>query len=123
MSFSAHIIPELKEGVTKGDSMSMYKLAVCYEYGKGVKKDLKKSIELYIQASKKNNTCAMYILGLCYEHGKGVDEDEDKAMEWYRKAASKGHPEAMFTLGWYFRFNHTLSKELIAGAQWISMVV
>ena len=81
-------------------SEAMYHLALCYENGKGVEKDLTKAFKLYKRSVESVYFTAdfwkdvAYHLARCYENGIGVEKDLTKAIEWYRRAAERGSHEA-----------------------------
>jgi len=47
-------------------------LAVCYEDGQGVEKNLEEAVRLYKLASNQGCSLAQYNLAICYEGGKVV---------------------------------------------------
>ena len=61
------------------DSKTINKVAIQFEQGNGVNKDLKKAFQLYQLASDKGNAYATRNLGLCYDYGKGVPQNYQKA--------------------------------------------
>ena len=83
-----------------GDPKGMYKLGVCYDFGKGgLTMDEAKAVEWYQKAAEAGETGAMNRLGVCYEYGMaGLTRDEAKAVEWYQKAAEAGDAIAMNSL-------------------------
>ena len=83
-----------------GDPKGMYKLGVCYDFGKGgLTTDEAKAVEWYQKAAEAGETGAMNRLGVCYEYGMaGLTRDEAKAVEWYQKAAEAGDAIAMNSL-------------------------
>ena len=83
-----------------GDPQGMYKLGVCYDFGKGgLTRYEAKAVEWYQKAAEAGETGAMNRLGVCYEYGMaGLTRDEAKAVEWYQKAAEAGDAIAMNSL-------------------------
>lgn len=69
-------------------------LALMYEKGDGIEKNLKKAIELYTQGTLYN--CAESHLGLGYVYCKL--QDWSNAYKHYKLAAEKQNPNAMFCL-------------------------
>src|SRR5438477_197764 len=78
--------------VEQGHSNSQYNLSVCYYYGIGVKKDVKKAVELYQRATEQEYADAQNNLGDCYYYGTGVGKD-------VKKAAEQGDADAQYNLG------------------------
>ena len=74
----------------------MRNLGVCYEFGQGKKKNLKKSVSWYTKAAKNGERNAMYLLGGCYQHGIGIETNYKTAFTWYSKGAHQGDSAAMW---------------------------
>ena len=95
----------------QGDQNAQYHLGLCYEYGKGVKKDMKQAVKWYRKAAEqgvarsgdvsvtegtlklygltKGVPSAQFKLGVCYATGKGVSKDIAEARKWLQKAADR----------------------------------
>lgn len=69
---------------------AQYNLAVMYQKGDGVEKDMQKALFWYEKASDANLAIAQYNLGMIYFEGAVVPKDEAKAKELWQKAASQG---------------------------------
>ncbi len=104
-----------------GDPQGMYKLGVCYDFGKGgLKKDDVKAVEWYQKAAEAGNANAMMSLGVCYDFGQGgLTEDEAKAMEWWKKAAEAGDAAAMSVLAACYEYGQGgLMKDEAKAVEW-----
>ena len=66
-------------------------LGLCYRFGEGCEKDLKKSFEYYKLASELGNDEAQFSLGLFYLEGDVAEKDIDKAIYWFEKSAAAGN--------------------------------
>ncbi len=64
-----------------GDLNAGWMLALCYEEGIGVPKDLARIYRIATQLHERGYPAAEFWLSECYEYGNGVEIDEDKAME------------------------------------------
>ena len=88
--------------ILKGYVNSLYNLAIIYKSGdekEGIKKDVKKAIELYEKACEKGDSNSMYNLAIIYKKGEeGVEKDLKRAMELYEKASQQGKAKAMHNL-------------------------
>lgn len=62
----------------EGNANAIYNLGVMNAQGIGVKKDLKKGLDLYTQAAKKGNAYAKYYLAIIYYDGRGIKKTEKK---------------------------------------------
>ncbi|RIA80063.1 hypothetical protein C1645_839363, partial [Glomus cerebriforme] len=80
----------------------------CYQYGKGVDKNVTKAFEWYVKSATAGYAQGQHYLGYCYQYGKGVNKNEKKAFEWYLKAAEGGNKLAQSKIEGY-----NLVKELI----------
>jgi TPR repeat protein len=124
-------IANLQASVAKGDADAQYHLGDDYDFGKGIKQDIAKAIELYKAAAAKGNMSAEMALGLTYWQGRGawvsdppkgndpyagvatpthwqqvVSPDYKQAVDWFQKASAKGSSSADWALGQcYFNGN------------------
>lgn len=70
--------------------------ALCYYYGKGVKKDYELAVKYVNKALKLgNDSDAMNLLSKCYRYGRGVKMDNIKAEYWYNKALENRNSGAL----------------------------
>jgi hypothetical protein len=75
-------------------------LAICYEDGRGVEKDIFKAFELFTKAaSEANHIYAIKNLASCYKYGKGCEKNETKVFELYHQAMLLGNDIAIKQLG------------------------
>lgn len=81
---------------------AMFKLAECYEYGRGVKQNWAEAAKWYKAAADKRLAVAQLKYGICLAMGKGVKQSWAGAANYYRAAANQGHPEAQYNLGWCY---------------------
>jgi len=85
--------------VEKEDPYALNMMGWLYMNGKGVEKNEKKALELYMLSASKGFAKAYYNLGLSYEYGKGTDVDIAKAIYHYKEGYSRGDPKSAFALG------------------------
>ncbi len=74
----------------RGDAGAQFYVAIGYEEGRGVQKDMAKAVEWYKKAASNNHNGAQYRLGQLYEKGIGVGKNMAMAKKWYRLAADNG---------------------------------
>ena len=83
-------------------ALSSYKLACCYEEGRGTKRDHSKALRFYKKASALGEPKAMHRLGLALLQGElGCPEDQKEGITWLKQAVtlSSGRlPEALHDL-------------------------
>lgn len=83
-----------------GIDEALYYLGLCYYNGWGTKKDYKKAIELFKQASGCFGEIpqkAAFEVAMCYYNGYGVERDYEEAVRWLKK--THDCDEATFQLG------------------------
>lgn len=72
----------------------IFNLAICYEQGLGVKKNLKTAKQLYEIASGLGHVKAMYNLGVFHAQGLGTSRDFHRAKKYFSEAAKLGNRDA-----------------------------
>ncbi len=80
----------------------LFKLAHCYAFGIGTKKNLEKAFPLLERASEQGSSNALNLLGILYRDGLGVEKDNKQALNYFYKAAMKDNMLAEYNLGMYF---------------------
>lgn len=85
-----------------GDGEAMRRVAVCYQTGTGVGKDLEQAIIWYGKAARAGNVEADFDIGTLYRDGIGFPQDFSEAAYWFRKAARNGNAKAMVEIGKQF---------------------
>jgi len=92
-----------QESSRLGHGKSQFNLAVCYETGRGVEKDLSKAIWYYRQAAETDHSMAIYNLALLYMEGAhDLPRDLSKGLTLLTHAADLGLKEAQKYLGVYY---------------------
>lgn len=77
----------------------IFNLAICYEQGMGVKKNLKTARRLYEIASDLGHAKALYNLGVFHAQGLGgANKDSRQAKQYFEQAAELGNNEALEAL-------------------------
>lgn len=62
--------------------------------GRGIKRDLEKSLTLAKGAAERGHAPANVFVGDMYKHGMGVERDSSRALEWYQKGHDAGDANA-----------------------------
>lgn len=81
---------KLLQDAGKNNAQAMYLLAVLYEAGKGVDKDMAVAVDYMRKAADMGYAPAECGLADMYFEGRGVNQDYVKAVEWYAKAYAQG---------------------------------
>ena len=71
-----------------------FQLALEYENGEGVERDLGRALQLYCQAANDGDTRAYLNLGWMYANGRGMPRNDAIAVGWWQKAAHDGVTQA-----------------------------
>ncbi|EJK53771.1 hypothetical protein THAOC_26717 [Thalassiosira oceanica] len=86
--------------VKKKDPVAINCLGENYGHGTlGLRKDIRKAVELWTEAAELGSIRALYNLGVSHLHGCGVQGDTKKAVEFFERAAVQGHIESRHNLG------------------------
>jgi TPR repeat protein len=80
----------LKESAKCNIAEAHFDLAVCYETGKGVKKNLKLAAAHYLNAAIRGDAEAVFAVGRCFHYGIGVAKDIAIAEVWLARAQELG---------------------------------
>jgi len=96
----------------KNNHDAQFALAVCYDYGIGIKKNFDCAFDIYEKLAHKNYDKAQLILGKYYEDGICMDEDEKLAFEWYKKSADNGNDEAKYYLALCYEYGKNVEIDL-----------
>ncbi len=88
-----------------GDPDAQYGLAVLYEMGRGVERDLQVAVMWYRRAAAQGMAEAQFNLGAMYANGEGVPQDLVAAYAVLALAAAQGHAEAA-------KQRHAVAREL-----------
>ena len=70
-----------------------YNVAVFYEQGRAVDKDLTKAFTFYLEAAESNVPLAMQKVGVYYANGAGALKDPIASAGWFQRAGAAGLPD------------------------------
>ena len=107
-------IPLAAQGDPGADNL----LGMMYELGKGVPKDLAKSVAYYRQGAEQGDQYAQYNLAVSYDAGTGVPQNYREAVKWFRRAADQGVSSAQYDLGVMFEQGRGTHKSFQKAARW-----
>lgn len=91
-------IEQFRPLVLEGYAPAQYQMALVYQHGYSVPKDLIKALALFNLAAEQDYPDAQFELALLYSAGEVVKKDLTKAFELTHKAAKKGLASAQFNL-------------------------
>lgn len=88
-----------KLAAAQGNADAMWVLALAYEHGRGVDKNIDVAIEYYKKGAELGNAACQHSLGCYYARGDYLKKDNEKAIELFRKSAAQGYELAIKDLG------------------------
>jgi localization factor PodJL len=103
-----------------GLAPAQYRLAVLYERGDGVAKNLGIAKSWYQRAAEQGNVKAMHNLAVAVSRESG-SADYALAAKWYREAASYGLADSQFNLGVLAEHGLGMEKDLNAAYHWFAL--
>lgn len=101
----------------QGDAEGIGYLALCCQYGHGMKADSTKATQLFIKSFQKGNSkmfaqqealsdsgvlFSAMLMGYCYQKGVGCTKSTEKSVTHYMHAADKGQTDAQVIVGQYY---------------------
>ena len=92
-----------QEAADRGYGAAMVNLGFNTRQGRGIARDLERSVALYRQAAETGNLRARTNLGDAFLNGRGVEANAEEGILWLRLAASQGWPHAANALGDAYR--------------------
>ncbi len=105
----------LQIAADKGSAQAQYQLALLYQSGTVVPKDLAKAAQLFLDAAKQDHAKAQNEIGRAYALGLGVTVDRQLAVDWYRKGAANGNVNSLHNLGTRYRYGDDVKQDFAAG--------
>jgi TPR repeat protein len=92
----------------------LFNLAIEYELGGVVEKDINKALQLYEQAAKNGNIKAYYHAALILFRNEEVNgsqmEEMNKAHNYLLMAARQNYPEALYTLAYHYIYRKNIPQ-------------
>lgn len=86
---------ELKKTAAMNDLAAQFYVAVCYENGIGVEKDLTQAFKMYRKAAERGLPDAMFHLATFYKEGVVVTKDVARESEWIKRYNQKGSKKTL----------------------------
>lgn len=86
-------------------------LGICYEYGRGVKRDFAEAMKHYRMAARDTHRSLSKYLGIDYKLEAETDEACLELANSYKKAADQGDSEAQVIIGLYYIHQYPRRRE------------
>jgi hypothetical protein len=109
-------VKQTPQQITAGNRQ--FALALRYENGTGVKRNLPQAFNWYLRAAKQGNAKAQFNLASLYENGEGITRNIPQAMHWYNAAAQNGDANAQLNLGNRYAKGILVAKNINEAAKW-----
>lgn len=87
-----------------------YSIAIRYERGEGVEKDLQKAFEYYKLSADMGYEKAIFEIAICYKFGRGVEKNLQKTLEYYKISADIGNVVAECAVGECYQYGEGCEK-------------
>lgn len=115
--------PGISLAKTAGDAEKLKNFAQKYYWGKTVKQDYSKALQLYLEAAELGDTEAQYIAGGMYYKGFGVKKNNKKAFDLLYGAAISGNstPQSQKLIGQFFLTGSSVPKNYAEAKKWYKL--
>lgn len=107
----------LRELASENVHEAQFGLAVLYQIGRGVGRDLAEAVRWYKTAAENGSTAALQELGSAYKEGAGVAQDFHAAIEWYQKAGDAGAPMGWALIGTMYELGEGVGRSDVEAFQ------
>lgn len=101
-----------------GNAKAQCELAMRYEDGRGVDRNMSRAIEWYRKSAEGGYREAQGYLGVIYDKGRGTKQDDAEAIRWYRKAGEQGLGQAQYNLGIFHLYGRGLEANKEEARKW-----
>jgi TPR repeat protein len=101
-----------------GDANAQFNLAILYERGLGVRRDLSEAFTLCHLAAAQGLAAAEVELGRMYARGWGTAQRFGEALQWFEKAADQGDPNGQENLGWLYDQGYGVARDYKIAAKY-----
>jgi uncharacterized protein len=97
-------VPVFLEAAKLGNAAAQLQVGWHYEFGKGVRRNLKEAFRWYLAAAEQGNPLAQCNLATMYETGNGIGENWMQAAHWYLQAAKQNDVRGLYNMGRAYEF-------------------
>ncbi len=101
-----------------GAADAAYALALLYKEGRGVERNLKRSVELLRIAAAEHIVAAEIDLGIAYFNGEGVEANSSVAASYFRRAAEANNPVAANRLARILAAGAGVQPDIVEAMKW-----
>jgi TPR repeat protein len=105
----------------RGDANAQYNLAILYERGLGIRRDLSEAFTLCHLAAAQGLPQAEVEVGRMYARGWGTAQRYGEALQWFEKAAEQGDPDGQRNMGWLYDQGYGVARDYKIAAKWYQL--
>ena len=99
----------------------IWALALAYEHGRGVEKDVAKAVELYRRGAELGHAPSQHSLGCYYMRGDFLEQDQEEGYRLMRAAADQGYGLAIRSVGACFQFGNGVEDDMKEAIRWYEL--
>mmetsp|Transcript_23984 Transcript_23984/g.33624 ORF Transcript_23984/g.33624 Transcript_23984/m.33624 type:complete len:263 (+) Transcript_23984:77-865(+) len=85
---------QVEKAAAAGDPFAQFRLAVCYERGDLVDKNLTEAFKWFLKSAEQGHVVAMHVVGLMMEEGSGVPKNVKEGIKWFERAGDRGFQDS-----------------------------
>ena len=109
--------------VVCGNSRAQFRLAVMYDFGKGLEQSSEEAVKYYILAADQGYEFAQFNLAISYERGEGVEQSYEKAIYYYKLASDQGYGSAQYNLGVMYEYGKGVEQSYEKALEYYRMAL
>lgn len=95
-----------QKSAAQNNGDGLWVLALAYEHGRGVERDVDKAIECYRKGAELGHAPSQHSLACYYIRGDVIEKDHEKAFALCMKSAEQGYGLAMRDIGLAYQFGY-----------------
>lgn len=107
-----------REAEESGHEEAAFRLANLHLDGRGVERDQRRAVELFLKAAAGGHGPAQLELARLFEQGRGIAPDLEQAVLWLWSAAENDVPEAQLELGRMYEEGRGVEADLAEAVSW-----
>jgi TPR repeat protein/serine/threonine protein kinase len=106
------------KGAEFNHASAMMKVAECYSFGQGTKRDRAQRAHWLLKAAQAGKTEGMRLIAQTFLTGDGIEKSPQKAKEWYVQASNSGNVAAVRDLAGAYRAGRFGDRDPAAALKW-----
>ncbi len=114
----AESIKWAKLAAAQNNADAMWVLALAYEHGRGVKRNIDTALAYYKRGAELGSAACQHSLGCYYMRGDHLKKDSRKAVELFKKSAEKGYGLAMRDLARSYQLGNGCMGNMKTALEW-----